>query len=1663
MNKVAGGILAVVAVAVIAVAAWVMINKQSESPAPVPQTSEQTAPVAPVAPVAQKSAEPASAPEPQTAQVPKPEAPTATPAAPAIVRSIADGSIQAEDFDQGGEGKAYHDTTPTNMYGNYREDGPDIETFQPGSFSIGSIAAGEWLGYTLSVPESGDYDIDFHTATPRTGNQIHVFVNNKTAAANITVPPTTGWGDFQTFTAPESFRLEAGVYMFRLHFPQGFVNIDWFEFQKVNTKWPVGGVAAIRTVWDLTNKAAEGTTVTLKGQSPDNGGRWRAMGVTDANGELNLEFPAFATSAQAQAHNAYSRVKTVDGIAMPPSQPIVIRLERETTLFGTAMFAGSGQPASGAKIEALGANKSATAAADGSWEIIGLDAKSIRLIGSKDDLVSYKDESEIPTIYITAGAPNGPHNLILKEGPMMTGRVTDEETGQPVADAKMSARLMSANFAKVHETKSGVDGRYKIPGLWGDRYTMDIESEEYVPANMLISLGSETRVERDFELEPGATVHATVKDSNGQLLKDAEFTVIVNNNWNSDETKTDEKGQAAIKQISRKQAPRIVARKANYSQTQPKAPVFKDDERETSMEFVLTPVEKKETDDAPKFFVGRITDKEGNPVTDATIRWGQRWSLQTQSETAETDGDGRYRLECKRPYYDYNVLAVTADGKAPAWRTNVTPGAEDSPIEVNFVLDDAHWLNILVVDEQKNPIPDVNISVQVMTQDNYGSLEIPGLSNTARRTDDQGRLRIEQLPGPTVMISASKAGYTSRNSTSTTVDRDETIELKPSGIILGRLLDKETQSPISEFVVKVEGNQIDYERTRKGESISSPDGRFKLSDLALDSPYTLTFTAKDYPPSIEKGVQVARDDAAQEKTFYITKGKGLRIEVVSGSADGQPVAGAEVIVALRNPQQGSYRQYQWDQLESNDWMWKSVERKTTNELGLATFDEGAEAFTIFIKAAGLARMYIDPSARGPYATGEPGQLRVPMLPESVIEGTYTLKGEAQSGQSVNLNRSGNNFHESFGSENTGADGKFEFDSLGAGQYTLNVTKMQGNRGYTSMQKKITLNAGERKQVVMGEDLGPYTLSGRILRDGQPLHNAGAGATNQFNWDYTHLGGQSGTDGVYRIEGLKPGKYSVHVYWHGGGGGEYLNKNEMITIEGDMEKDFEFGGGFKVVAKLKFPETMSTEERGRFRSIQFNYAGTDWGEMQKNGNDTHKSANITGDAIEVKGRFIGKYNLALNYNMPSGQTVSIAIPGSPFELNTLEQDQDLGELKVPTLGGVKFELVFEREQNRDRYNTVSLSSITFADYRAENLEGISQNASSPIAANPISISGRFKGEYRVTVSKDQNTYADSVSAKNTVTIPDPNVETDLGQIVIPAVFDVRGRLIMKDEDRGKYTMAALRQGEIEGPEHNTDGLSRSGSSNIGPDGSFVITGRFRGKHVIAIGADQNISYGQGLSLPQTFEIDNLNGDVDLGDIEITGTGMVKVAVTHSDPNAATDMILAFVMEDNAMRNQFQLGQQPESEIGPLPFGDVTLRFLAPGFKIDPSVTTVTVSEEDTPVVQITTTPEGMLLGMAKSGSNEKLVNAVITLEGAGISRSLTAKDGSLNSFIDIWGGSEDNAINTEAMMIYIFRDLPEGDFTIKVEADGHEPGEGQKHVTPGDQQFDEFSLTLKKIE
>lgn len=114
------------------------------------------------------------------------------------------GVIQAENYDTGGEGVAYYNTTVGNPGGVYRLDDVGIETTSDtgGGYDVSSLNAGEWLEYTVNPPDpTAKYSISLRVAAPAAGGQLRVRLNGN-VLGTAQIPNTGGWQTWQTVTLP---------------------------------------------------------------------------------------------------------------------------------------------------------------------------------------------------------------------------------------------------------------------------------------------------------------------------------------------------------------------------------------------------------------------------------------------------------------------------------------------------------------------------------------------------------------------------------------------------------------------------------------------------------------------------------------------------------------------------------------------------------------------------------------------------------------------------------------------------------------------------------------------------------------------------------------------------------------------------------------------------------------------------------------------------------------------------------------------------------------------------------------------------------------------------------------------------------------------------------------------------------------------------------------------------------------------------------------------------------------------------------------------------------------------------------------------------------------------------------------------------------------------
>ena len=107
--------------------------------------------------------------------------------------AVLPGRVEAENFDIGGEGATWHDTTAGNSDKAYRKyEGVDISTGSTG-YAVSSTKAGEWMEYSVNGGNGGTWVLTVKTSSQGTGGRYRVLVDGKDATGDLAVPNTGSW------------------------------------------------------------------------------------------------------------------------------------------------------------------------------------------------------------------------------------------------------------------------------------------------------------------------------------------------------------------------------------------------------------------------------------------------------------------------------------------------------------------------------------------------------------------------------------------------------------------------------------------------------------------------------------------------------------------------------------------------------------------------------------------------------------------------------------------------------------------------------------------------------------------------------------------------------------------------------------------------------------------------------------------------------------------------------------------------------------------------------------------------------------------------------------------------------------------------------------------------------------------------------------------------------------------------------------------------------------------------------------------------------------------------------------------------------------------------------------------------------------------------------
>ncbi len=162
------------------------------------------------------------------------------------------GTFLAADYDMGGEGVAYHDTTVGNTGGFYRTDDVDIERSPTiGGPVVAYTRPGEWLDYKVDATKAGVYEVTVIVSSPQDGRTMSLSVDGINFG-QFTIPNT---GSFDSYAPVRRLVwIGSGLHRIRIE-TQGYHNMHLVQV------YPPGETPAVPVAPTTTTTTMPATTV----------------------------------------------------------------------------------------------------------------------------------------------------------------------------------------------------------------------------------------------------------------------------------------------------------------------------------------------------------------------------------------------------------------------------------------------------------------------------------------------------------------------------------------------------------------------------------------------------------------------------------------------------------------------------------------------------------------------------------------------------------------------------------------------------------------------------------------------------------------------------------------------------------------------------------------------------------------------------------------------------------------------------------------------------------------------------------------------------------------------------------------------------------------------------------------------------------------------------------------------------------------------------------------------------------------------------------------------------------------------------------------------------------------------------------------------------------
>ena len=211
------------------------------------------------------------------------------------------GTVEAANYDTGGQGVAYNVTSVNGTANSYRSDGVDLEVCSDTGcgYDLGWTTAGQWFKYTVDVATAGTYTVSFRLASPDgVTDALHIANSAGTNLSGaVNAPDTGGWQDWATVTA--SVTLPAGTQTLTVDQDNSGWNIYYLDFAAASsstTNLALGEPVTASSYYEnyVPSNVTDGNTSTYW-ESTDGAGYPQTitvnLGSVQSIGSITLDLP----------------------------------------------------------------------------------------------------------------------------------------------------------------------------------------------------------------------------------------------------------------------------------------------------------------------------------------------------------------------------------------------------------------------------------------------------------------------------------------------------------------------------------------------------------------------------------------------------------------------------------------------------------------------------------------------------------------------------------------------------------------------------------------------------------------------------------------------------------------------------------------------------------------------------------------------------------------------------------------------------------------------------------------------------------------------------------------------------------------------------------------------------------------------------------------------------------------------------------------------------------------------------------------------------------------------------------------------------------------------------------------------------------------------------